>query len=96
MKPKQVVSKLPDCVTLMLLDKDDSPSAVVTSHKKIFEREWRILEPATKIGRVVIMADMEGISAVPNDEAAVTAYSHQPCRPLAFQTCRVFAFQTCH
>src|SRR5215207_7523197 len=33
---------------------------------------WEVIQPKAGLGRVVIMADMEGITGVPNDEAAVT------------------------
>lgn len=33
---------------------------------------WEVIPPRAGLGRVVIMADMEGITGVPNEEAAVT------------------------
>lgn len=38
----------------------------------VIATDWIVVEPERKTGRVVIMADMEGITGVPNDESAVT------------------------
>lgn len=38
----------------------------------VIATDWVLREPERKTGRVVIMADMEGITGVPNDEWAVT------------------------
>lgn len=59
-------------VSVQLLDADNWPTSVVTTNEATFSDEWLFVEPQAKMGRVVIMADMEGITGVPNDEAAVT------------------------
>jgi len=60
-------------VSVILLDIETGwPCSICTSSQGGFANEWEAVEVSPKIGRVVIMGDMEGVSSVPNDDAAVT------------------------
>ncbi|MFC7633318.1 M55 family metallopeptidase [Paraburkholderia humisilvae] len=56
----------------MHLNENRWPTTLMTSAEKTFFEEYDFLEIPKGIGRVVIMADMEGVTGVPNKWAAVT------------------------
>lgn len=62
----------PHWASVMHLGEDDGPGSVLSSHRGRMASEWIPVEPPGKVGRVVIMADMEGITGVPNNDVAVT------------------------
>jgi D-aminopeptidase len=59
-------------VAIMFLNDDLWPTAIMTASEKTFNEQYDFLEMPKKDYKVVIMADMEGITGVPNDWAAVT------------------------
>jgi D-aminopeptidase len=62
----------PHWTSVMDLREHDEPGSVLAGHAEAMASDWIAVEPDRRIGRVVILADMEGITGVPNDEAAVT------------------------
>jgi D-amino peptidase len=66
------VDNLARSVSIHLLGKDHWPTSILTVHEDAFSRDWFIDPPKATLGRVVILADMEGISGVPNSDEAVT------------------------
>ncbi|TAM97362.1 MAG: hypothetical protein EPN45_19320, partial [Rhizobiaceae bacterium] len=59
-------------VSVMFLNEDSWPASLMTSAEKTFLEHYDFLEVPKGVGRVVILADMEGATGVPNDWAAVT------------------------
>jgi D-amino peptidase len=66
------ISEFPGFVTIQLLDRNGWPTSTASMNQTAADREWSAVPPPTSMGRILIMADMEGISGVPNDESAVT------------------------
>jgi D-aminopeptidase len=58
--------------SVMIFNENNYPSSTFTSFAAAFESDYDIVNRAEKAGTVVIMADMEGVTGVPNDWTAVT------------------------
>jgi D-amino peptidase len=59
-------------VSVLGLDEQDRPTVVHVGDRARFDRAWTPEPPVPPVGKIVIMADLEGVGGVPNEEAAVT------------------------